>query len=107
MKLKRRKPGKGKVKLKRREKKVLTKSEVLEKFFKIIENNTTAWYGIFENAECLKCGAVAKGMIRVGSMKFCFNCFQEEFGLNLVERDKVVYDKWLEYQHKRWEEELL
>lgn len=107
MKLKRRKPGKSKPKLKRREKKVLTKVEALEKFFKIVEKSTTAWYGIIENCECLKCGAVAKGMIRVGAMKFCFKCFQQEFDANAVERDRVVYDKWQDYQHKRWEEDLL
>jgi hypothetical protein len=80
---------------------------MLAEFFKVIENSTTAWYGVIENCECLKCGAVAKGMIRVGSMKFCIKCFNEEFDANAVERDVEVYHKWMEYEHKRWEEELL
>ena len=101
-KLKRRK--KKKVVLKRRVKKKL---DQLEQWFKIIEKTTLAWYGVIENAECLKCGGVAKAMIRTGSLRFCMNCFQEEFDANSETRDKDAYYKWMEYEHKRWEEELL
>ncbi len=103
MKLKRRKK-KAAVKLKRRKK--VDKRSDFEIFCDMIMTSTTSWYGMLENRECLKCGAVAKGMVRVGCLSFCIPCFNKEFDGNKVERDTKAYSKWLAYQDKVWEKEL-
>lgn len=55
------------------------------------------------NSECLKCGTVEKGMIQVGPIVMCLNCYSNEFqgSNNPLISNRPQYLKWLRIYKKR------
>lgn len=55
---------------------------------------------IYHNATCLKCGAIAKEMIRIGCIVMCNKCCTEEFKhpfpIESGTKDYEVYRKWVD-----------
>ena len=58
------------------------------------------------NADCLKCGALEKKMVRVGGLIFCHKCTKEEFVTIDPPRDeREVYKRWIQEYEKKLEVE--
>lgn len=62
-------------------------------------------YHVHHNAECIKCEALEKEMIRVGAVIFCRKCVSEEFNSDdPVRQERERYLHWLRLGYKKLEE---
>ena len=93
-------------KLKTRRKKSSSTNHLQRVYDLLSKKSFTSWYWGYHNADCLKCGAIPKLLIRVGVLMFCNDCFVEEFDSKAKERDKKKYSQWYEVYDKKLEEEL-
>lgn len=63
-------------------------------------------YHIHHNADCVKCNAMHKEMVRVGAVIFCDKCVAEEFkSENPVTEERERYLLWLNIAYKEVDKE--
>lgn len=71
------------------------KDDEYAKFCELIINTRRSSVRMHANAECIVCKAIAKEMLSVGSLFFCFPCYRVEFKTeDPIREEKEKYSFW-------------
>jgi hypothetical protein len=82
------------------------KSDDIDVYFAEIKNGRKCGITLHRNAFCIKCGALEKIMMQVGSVPFCKECCAELFKTdNPPVDEKDEYQKWLVRFHSQMMQE--
>ncbi|MFH1209934.1 MAG: hypothetical protein V1663_04050 [archaeon] len=80
------------------------KDNWIEDFSKSLKRREKFKIRTFNNFYCLKCKALFKEMVGIGSLVFCEHCFVEEFKEEDLKIDSEKCKYWLK---KRYENEKI